>query len=72
MTNFKLIDDWKRGWKFISVHCMILSQAVLGAWMALPDEMKTAVKIEYVASAAIALLVMGTVGRFVDQGDGTK
>lgn len=72
MMNFKLIDNWTKGWKFISVHCMILSQAVLGAWMALPDEMKTAVKIEYVASAAIALLVMGTVGRFVDQGDGTK
>lgn len=72
MMNLKLIDNWKKGWKFISVHCMVLSQAVLGAWMALPPEMKQAVKLEYVAAAAIALLVIGTVGRFVDQGDGTK
>lgn len=72
MMNLKLIDNWKKGWKFISVHCMVLSQAVLGSWLALPDEMKTAIKIEYVTVVAIALLVIGTVGRFVDQGDGTK
>lgn len=68
----KLIDNWKKGWKFISVHCMVLAQAIIGSWMALPMKMQDTIPVQYVLGLAVVLLAAGIVGRFVDQGDATK
>lgn len=70
--KLKLIDNWKKGWKFISVNCMVMAQAILGAWMMLPSDMKELMPNSIVFPLTMLLLAGGIVGRFVDQGDGTK
>jgi hypothetical protein len=46
-------------------------QGVIGAsWLVVPDDMRSAVPAEWLAVAAVAMTVIGIVGRLVDQGGG--
>lgn len=64
-----LIDEAKSAWRFFSVQANALNLALLGAWLAVPDDMKAGIPQKWVFAGSILLLVLGTVGRLVKQGD---
>lgn len=63
----KLIANWKKAWRMLSVQAMALAGAVQGAWMFIPDGMRSSIPANVVQAVTIALLVLGVVGRLVDQ-----
>lgn len=64
----KLVDDAKQAWRWFSVQANVLNMALLGAWATVPDDMKAGIPPQLVFYGSVALLVLGTVGRLVDQG----
>jgi len=63
----KLIPDAKRAWRWFSVQAMALSGIIPAAWLSVPEEMRAAVPTEWLAACAVALAVLGVIGRLVDQ-----
>jgi hypothetical protein len=47
---------------------MALATALQGGWLALPEDMKARVPADWVDALTIAVLVLGVIGRIVDQG----
>jgi hypothetical protein len=66
----RLVDDWQRCWRWLSVQCMTAALAVQGAWMFIPDDMKTSIPPEIVRGATMALLALGIAGRLKNQTKG--
>lgn len=64
----KIVPNWRKAWSWFSMQAMVASAALQGAWLALPPDLKTKVPGDWVTAAAIVLLVLGAVGRLVDQG----
>ena len=64
----KLVRNARQAWKWFSVQAMAASAALQGAWLAMPVDLKTVVPDAWVTGAAVGLLVLGVVGRLVDQG----
>jgi hypothetical protein len=64
----KLIDNACDAWKWFSVQAMGWAIAIQGAWLAMPPELKTRVPADWVDALTVAILVLGIVGRLVDQG----
>lgn len=63
----KLIDNWKRAHRMLSIQAMTLAAAIQGAWPAMPEDLKTALPPHLVHWVSIGLLVAGIVGRLLDQ-----
>lgn len=63
----KLVDDIEHAWKWISMWCMTLAGAIQGAWVFIPDDLKSSMPHNLVQGATIALLALGVAGRLVDQ-----
>lgn len=63
----KLVDDWRRAWRWFSMQCMTLAGVVQGAWAAMPDDMRDSVPPNAVTILTISLLALGIVGRLVKQ-----
>lgn len=63
----KLIENWRRAHRMLSVQAMALAAAVQGAWPTLPEEMKSSISPTLVNWISLALLVAGIVGRLVQQ-----
>lgn len=63
----KLIDNWKKCYRMLSVQAMALAGAVQGAWVFIPDDMRATIPHNVVQWATMALLVLGIGGRLVDQ-----
>lgn len=63
----KLVHDWKRCYRWISMNAMVWAMAIHGAWLMLPEDMKAHIPASLISVASIGLLVLGTVGRLVDQ-----
>lgn len=63
----KLIPNWRKGYKMLSVQAMSLSTAILGTWALLPDDLKAVLPTQVVIWVSVGLLVVGILGRFVDQ-----
>lgn len=70
----KLIDEWKKAHKMVSMWAMGLAQAGLGAWVALPEDLRSHIPISGVIAFACTMLGVGMVGRLIRQdkvsGDG--
>jgi hypothetical protein len=64
-----LVKDAKSAWRWFSVQAMALQGAAAAAWLSVPDDLRAAVPDEWMAAGAIALAVLGIVGRLVDQGE---
>ncbi len=64
----KLVPDWRRAWRWFSVQALALQGIAGAAWLAVPDDMRAAVPPDWLAVAAVALTVLGILGRIVDQG----
>lgn len=63
----KLVENWKRCYKWFSVQAMTLSSAALAGWNALPDDMRQAFDTKWIMIGASVLLVLGVFGRLIDQ-----
>jgi hypothetical protein len=66
----KLIDNARDAWKWFSVQAMGWAIAIQGAWLAMPPDLKARVPGDWVDALTMAILVLGIVGRLVDQGGG--
>jgi len=63
-----LVDDAKDAFKWFSVQSMGLVATILGAWAALPVDLKSVLPEWLVPAIAITVLVLGIAGRLVKQG----
>ena len=63
----KLIPEARRAWRMFSVQAQAVAIAVLGAWQAVPDDLKAKLPPSLVYWVAIGLMVLGIVGRLVHQ-----
>ena len=64
----RLVSDARQAWRWFSVQALALQGIAAASWLAVPDDMRAAVPSEWLAGAAVALTVLGIVGRLVDQG----
>lgn len=63
----KLIPEARHCWRMFSMQAMSGATALLGAWGALPDALQARLPGRLVVGVAVALLVLGMVGRLVQQ-----
>lgn len=62
-----LVDNARSAYRWFSVQAMIVAGAIQAAWMVLPEDMRASIPPGIVQGATIVLLVLGVVGRLVDQ-----
>lgn len=67
MPKLALIPEARHWWRMFSMQAMSAATALLGAWGALPDSLQAQLPGRLVAGIAVALLVLGMVGRLVQQ-----
>lgn len=70
--KFELVEDWRKAWRWFSVNAMIVAAAIQGAWLQIPDDMKTHIPEALVSGSTIALLVLGVIGRLIKQDKETE
>lgn len=63
----KLIANWRKAYRMLSVQSMAMATAIQGAWVVLPEDMKSTVPPHAVYWITMALLVFGIAGRLVAQ-----
>lgn len=63
----KIVPNWKNGWKWLSVHLMVLGGAIQGAWVAFPDSMRSFLPDKYAHLAAMCVFGSAIAARFIDQ-----
>lgn len=68
----ELIEDWHQAWKWASVNCMALAAAIQGAWLYVPDDMKSSIPPKLVSGVTIALLALGVFGRLTRKVESPK
>jgi hypothetical protein len=62
-----LVEDAEQSWKWFSMQAMTLAAAIQGAWVFIPEDMKSTIPHNYVTGATVVLLVAGILGRLVKQ-----
>ena len=62
-----LVPDWKRAYRWLSMHCFALITAITGTWVSLPDDMKAVIPPKYVMVLVAIVGVGGIIGRLVQQ-----
>ena len=68
----KLVDNWKRAHRMISVQLMAVTAALQGVWPSIPQDLKDALPHGLVNWVSIALLGAAVFGRLLDQGTTTE
>lgn len=63
----KLVDDARQARHWISMQAMGVNTAFLLAWSVLPDRFQDAIPASWIIGIAVALLVLGMVGRLTKQ-----
>jgi hypothetical protein len=64
----RLVQNAPRAWRWFSVQAMALCGALQGAWVFIPDDLKAGIPVTWLNALCAALMVLGVVGRLVDQG----
>ena len=64
----KLVPNAGQAYKWLSVQAMAAVVAIEAAWLALPPDMKARIPETVADYLSIAVLVLGILGRVVDQG----
>lgn len=65
----KFVDNAKNAWRWFSVQAMVLAGAIQGAWVFVPEDMRTSLPLNAVQAITAVLLAMGVAGRLVKQKD---
>jgi protein-S-isoprenylcysteine O-methyltransferase Ste14 len=63
----KLVTDWRKARKWLSIQIPAINIAFLGTWAVLPSKFQDALPVWAVVGIAVALLVLGMVGRLIQQ-----
>lgn len=63
----KLIPNWRKAWRMFSVQAQAGALTTIGAWQALPDDLRAAIPQAVALGIAGVLLVAGIAGRLIDQ-----
>lgn len=63
----KLIENASKSYRMFSVQSMSISTAILTTWATLPEKLQALVPVQYVLYGVAAVLVLGIVGRLLDQ-----
>jgi len=63
----KLIPEWRKAWRMLSVQAMTWAAVAQGVWLEMPAEDKANLPPHLVHYVTIALLVLGVYGRVVKQ-----
>jgi len=63
----RLIPEARRAWRMFSVQAQALALALLGAWQAMPEDLKATLPPALVYWVAMGLMVAGIAGRLIDQ-----
>lgn len=63
----KLIYNWRKAYKMLSVQAMTVAGAIQGAWACIPEDMKVHIPSGWVTALTIGLLAFGIVGRLLAQ-----
>lgn len=63
----KLIPEWRKAWRMVSVQAMTLAATIQTAWVAMPPDLISQVPPAVVQGVTLSLLVLGIVGRLVKQ-----
>lgn len=67
MKKPHLVKDWKSAPRWFSVQAMAASTAILATWAVLPDDLKAGIPPGVVTFIACGLLILGIIGRLIDQ-----
>lgn len=65
----RLISDWRQTWRYYSTQAMAAAAAVQVTWSQLPDDLKAAIPAQWVSYGTTALMILGVLGRLIDQGE---
>ncbi len=68
----RLIPNWQRAHRFISVQLMAIVAGIQGLWPNIPPDLKSALPAGVVNWVSIALLVAAVAARLIDQGSVTE
>jgi hypothetical protein len=63
----KLIPEWRKAWRMLSVQAMGVAMAAQGAWAMLPAELQSEVPGWAMKAFTAIILGLGIVGRLVKQ-----
>lgn len=66
----RLIKNWHVSWRWFSMQAMTAAAALQGVWGNLPDDLRDRAPDHLVATITALILILGLVGRLVDQGGG--
>lgn len=64
----RLVKNWRKALGWFSINIPAVNMALLGSWLALPSKLQDAIPIPLLIFVAIVLLVLGMIGRLIDQG----
>ena len=67
MKKIRLVDDWKRAWRWFSVQAFLLLGAAGPVWAMIPQDWRSAVPSQWMGWAAAVLAVVGIAGRIINQ-----
>lgn len=65
----RVVSDWRRAWRWYSVHALIIAGALPAAWSAVPVAWKSGLPDWMLGVLAITTAVCGVIGRMTAQGD---
>lgn len=63
----KLIANWRKAWRMLSVQIPAINAAFIATWAALPQKFQDAYPLPWALGTVLVLLVLGVVGRLVKQ-----
>lgn len=64
----RLVDDWHKCWRWLSIQFIAVAGALQLAVMAFPDVLRTALGDATLHYVSLALLAAAVLGRLIDQG----
>lgn len=67
-----LIPNIKQAWKMFSIQAQTINAALLVSWQNLPASFQTILPVPYLIIIAVALLLLGIVGRVIQQDNVSK
>ena len=66
----RLVKNARSAWRWFSVQADAVAIAGATAWLTVPDDMRAAVPVEWLAIGAITLGALGIIGRLIKQKGG--
>ena len=67
MKKPRVVSDWRRAWKWLSIQIPALNIAFLSTWALLPPKFQDAISAPWAIGIAVGLIAAGMFGRLIDQ-----